>query len=105
MPEETKAKSGAERHEREMTETVSRKAERRVNAQRKKEHSIWFGMGMFGLVGWTIAIPTVAGLALGLWIDKRWPSRFSWTLMCLVAGVAAGCLMAWRWIKEESRES
>ena len=42
---------------------------------------------MFGLVGWTVAVPALIGVAIGLWIDSTWPSRFSWTLMLLVFGV------------------
>jgi ATP synthase protein I len=60
-------------------------------------------MGMFGLVGWSVAIPTLAGIALGVWVDTRWPGPYSWTLMLLVIGVGLGCLNAWYWIKRESR--
>jgi ATP synthase protein I len=58
---------------------------------------------MFGLVGWSVAVPTVAGLALGIWLDARFPGRASWTLTFLVVGVALGCLNAWYWVKQESR--
>lgn len=82
-------------------ETVEKKAQRHLKARREKDRSIWFGLGMFGLVGWTVATPTVAGLALGVWIDATYPSRFSWTIMCLLAGVLVGCIGAWRWVKRE----
>ena len=52
--------------------------------------AIWFGLGVFGVVGWSVAIPTLIGTAIGLWIDRTWPSRFSWTLMLLILGVGAG---------------
>jgi ATP synthase protein I len=94
----------AQDHQTALGRTVARKAERRLEARRNREHSVWFGMGMFGLVGWTVAIPTIGGLLLGAWIDKTWPSRFSWTLTGLLTGLALGCAMAWRWVKEESRE-
>ena len=55
---------------------------------------------MFGVVGWSVAIPTLIGVAVGLWIDGRWPSRFSWTLMLLIVGVALGCINAWYWVKK-----
>lgn len=83
---------------------VRRKAERRMKAQTERDRGIWFGLGMFGLVGWTVAIPTVIGLAVGIWIDRRWPSSYSWTLMGLIIGVMFGCIAAWRWIKKESGE-
>ncbi len=70
---------------------------------RQQDRGIWFGLGMFGLVGWSIAMPTVIGAAIGLWIDSTWPSRYSWTLMLLFAGVVLGCLNAWHWVKREGR--
>lgn len=82
---------------------VARKAQRRRKAAREKDRSIWFSLGMFGLVGWSIAVPTVLGVALGLWIDTQWPSRVSWTLTLLFVGVIVGCVHAWHWIKQESR--
>jgi ATP synthase protein I len=82
---------------------VGRKESRKLKARREKGRSLWFGMGMFGLVGWSVAIPTLAGIALGVWVDSRWPGPYSWTLMLLVIGVGLGCLNAWYWIKRESR--
>ncbi len=82
---------------------VARKAERRRKAEREARRSIWFSLGLFGLVGWSIAIPTLLGVALGIWIDTHWPSRISWTLTLLLVGVVVGCLNAWRWVKQEIR--
>jgi ATP synthase protein I len=84
--------------------TISRKVERRLKAEREKDRGVWFGFGMFGLVGWTVAIPSLIGLALGIWIDNRWPSRFSWTIMGLFMGVVIGCIGAWRWVVREGKE-
>lgn len=86
----------------EMPEIVGRKQRRRLAARRRPERNIWFGLGMFGLVGWSIAVPTLIGVAVGAWIDHRWPSRYSWTLMLLLLGVALGCLNAWQWVHRES---
>lgn len=85
-----------------LTEEVGRKEERKLRARREKEHGIWFGLGMFGLVGWTVAVPTVAGALLGYWIDHRWPGQASWTLIGMVTGVIAGCLHAWQWLSRAS---
>lgn len=57
---------------------------------------------MFGLVGWAIAVPTVIGIMIGLFIDRRVESRASWTLMLLFIGVVIGCFNAWYWVKRES---
>lgn len=90
--------------DRKFEQAVQRKARRRAKARQTRDRGVWFGLGMFGLVGWTVAVPSLLGLGLGLWIDAQWPSRFSWGLMGLFAGVVMGCLGAWRWVKRESEE-
>jgi ATP synthase protein I len=89
---------------RELEREVALKQQRKEKARREGEYSAWFGLGMFGLVGWSIAIPSILGIAVGLWIDGHWPSRFSWTLMLLIAGVTIGCLNAWWWVQRESQD-
>jgi ATP synthase protein I len=84
-------------------ETVRRKADRRARARRERRHGVWFGLGMFGLVGWAVAVPTLIGIAIGAWLDGRFPGGPSWTLTGLVVGVALGALNAWLWVQRESR--
>lgn len=86
----------------ELGRKVGAKEARKMKARREKDRSIWFGLGMFGLVGWSVAIPTLIAVAVGVWIDLKWPSRFSWTLMLLFIGVVLGCMNAWYWVKRES---
>ena len=58
---------------------------------------------MFGMVGWAVAVPTMLGIAFGLWLDRNWPAeRTSWTLTFMLVGVALGCANAWYWVKRES---
>ncbi|MEX2465714.1 MAG: AtpZ/AtpI family protein [Gemmatimonadota bacterium] len=83
---------------------VRRRAERRAEAEKEKDQSIWFGLGMMGVVGWSVAVPTVLGLAVGIWLDARTTGTVSWTLTGLGVGVILGCLTAWRWIERESRK-
>lgn len=84
---------------------VARKARRRRSAERQGQRSIWFSLGMFGLVGWSVALPTLLGLGLGVWLDRSYPSdRLSWTLTLLVVGAVAGCANAWHWVRSESRD-
>lgn len=86
-----------------MAERVARKAARRLKARSERRHNLWFGLGMFGLVGWSVAIPTIVGIAVGVWIDRTWPGPISWTLTLLFVGMVIGCLTAWRWLKREGR--
>jgi ATP synthase protein I len=84
-------------------EEIGEKEARKLRARRHKNRSIWFGLGTFGMVGWSVAIPTLIGVALGIWIDRNLPTRFSWTLMLLLGGLLVGCLNAWYWLNFESR--
>ncbi len=82
---------------------VARKQERKAKARREKSRGLAFGLGMFGLVGWSVAIPAVAMTALGVWLDGAYESGVSWTLTLLFVGIAAGSLNAWYWVKRESQ--
>lgn len=84
-------------------EAIGKKESRKIKRREKGVRSIWYGMGMSGIIGWSVAIPTVIGITVGIWIDRKWPGHLSWTLMLLMAGIALGCLNAWYWIKTESK--
>jgi ATP synthase protein I len=78
--------------------TVASKAALKLRTQREGSRGVWFGLGMSGLIGWSVAVPTVCGVLLGLWLDRRYPGSFSWTLALLFAGLVVGCANAWHWI-------
>jgi len=85
-------------------EKIKRKEKRKLRAQRKKGQAIWFGLGLFGVIGWSVMIPTLIGIAVGIWADRRWPGNISWTLTFLFAGIILGCLNAWYWVEKERKE-
>ncbi len=85
-------------------ETIARKADRKLKARGERDRSVWFGPGMFGLVGWSVALPTLAGIALGVWLDSALDDRASWTLTMLFVGLGIGCLIAWHRVRKESRD-
>jgi ATP synthase protein I len=91
------------RREQQLTRRIEQREQRKLRARHQTDRSIWFGLGMYGLVGWSVAIPTVLGVALGVWIDANHPSRFSWTLMLLFAGLVTGSWTAWFWVAREQR--
>jgi ATP synthase protein I len=86
-----------------LSQEIGEKAKRKLKARRNAAHGVWYGLGMMGLVGWSVAIPTLLGAALGIWLDKRYPSVHSWTLTLLIIGLIIGCLNAWRWVSEEDK--
>ena len=86
-----------------LTQKIGRRAARKLRARAQHQRYVWFGLGMFGLVGWSVAVPTLLGIGIGLWLDERLPGRASWTLTLLIIGAALGSLNAWYWVKQESR--
>ena len=59
------------------------------------------GIGTFGMIGWSVAVPTVGGAFLGLWLDRVAAQDFSWTIALILGGVAVGAMLAWNWIGKE----
>lgn len=86
-----------------LSQEINTKATRKLRAQRNVTKTVWFGLGMMGLIGWSVAIPTLLGAMLGLWLDKNYPAGRSWTLALLVAGLCIGCFNAWHWVAKEDR--
>jgi ATP synthase protein I len=82
---------------------VGAKAARKLKARRNATPGIWFGLGMMGLIGWSVVVPTLLGAALGLWLDLHHPGSRSWTLALLIAGLALGCMNAWLWVTKEEK--
>ena len=87
--------------ETDFSRAVGDKAARKLLARRDTTHGVWFGLGMMGLVGWSVAVPTLLGALAGVWLDRHHPAPFSWTLALIVAGLVLGCLNAWRWVARE----
>ena len=94
--------TGHPKREPTFAEQVGAKAGRKLKAQRHPAQ-VWFGLGMMGLIGWSVAVPTLLGAALGIWLDARHAGGHSWTLALLVAGLAIGCFNAWHWVAKEDK--
>jgi len=91
------------------TETSMLAGQIGANADRKmraRDHTqgVWFGLGMMGLIGWSVVVPTLLGAAAGHWLDHHFPNHISWTLTLLLVGLVFGCVNAWRWVAKEERE-
>jgi len=81
---------------------VAAQAARKLKAQRAGAQSAWFGLGMLGVIGWSVAVPTVLGTLLGVWCDQRHAGSHSWTLALLVAGLVLGCWNAGYWVARQN---
>jgi len=86
-----------------LSEEVGAKASRKLKARRNSTPTVWFGLGMMGLIGWSVVVPTLLGAALGLWLDKHHTGKHAWTLALLVVGLAIGCFNAWLWVDKEDK--
>ena len=95
-PETTKERNS-------FSKEVGEKEKRKLQAEKEKG-SAWFGLGMFGMVGWSVVVPTLLGAALGIKLDKLYHQSFSWTLTFLITGLFIGCLIAWHWISNAHQD-
>jgi ATP synthase protein I len=86
-----------------LAEQVGAKAARKLKARRKARPVVWSGLGTMGLIGWSVVVPTLVGAGLGMWLDEHHPGKHAWTLALLMAGLALGCLNAWRWMANEDK--
>lgn len=77
--------------------------EKRKLRSRHENKGVWFGLGMMGMIGWSVAVPSLLGAALGVWLDKKYPESFSWTLTFLIAGLVTGSVIAWYWVDKEDK--
>jgi ATP synthase protein I len=81
---------------------VGAQERRKLQAGQAGVH-VWPGLGMLGLIGWSVCLPTLLGAWLGHWLDTRHAGTHGWTLALLVAGLCLGCSNAWHWVSKEQR--
>jgi ATP synthase protein I len=89
-----------ENHEK-LGDAVRTRRRRRERWQREGERSIGQNLAMIGALGWTIVLPTLAGIFAGRWLDRHFNAGIFWTLGLLVAGLALGCTLAWKRMHSE----
>lgn len=86
---------------------VAASANRKMNAQKNSQKGVWFGLGMMGLIGWSIVVPTLMGAAIGIWLDNKNGSEnhssINWTVALIMAGLSIGCFNAWNWVSKEDK--
>ena len=72
-----------------LTRQVGAKADRKLKARRNPTPGVWFGLGMMGLIGWSVVVPTLLGAGLGLWLDKHYPGGHSGSLNRLASPIGS----------------
>jgi ATP synthase protein I len=73
----------------------------KLEISNRVKRSPWLGLGVFGIIGWSIVVPTILGAWFGSLLDSRYLGTISWTLTFLIIGLILGCLVAWHWISKE----
>ncbi len=96
-------KTTSESRESSFSQKIGEAEARKLKVKRRGVQGIWLGLGMFGLIGWAVTIPTLLGTLAGVYIDKHYPGIHSWTLSLLVVGLFIGCTNAWHWIAKEEK--
>ena len=86
-----------------LADQVGAQAARKLRARGQRPAGAWAGLGMMGMIGWSVSVPALLGVALGAWLDQHYPATHGWTLALLVAGLVVGCFCAWRWVDQEQR--
>lgn len=105
QPPPEEGREALRRERRRFRGEVERQGERRRRARRAGDRGFWFGLSSFGMVGWSIAVPTLLGVALGVWLDARLGGGIRYTLSFLIAGLVLGMTNVWRWIQLQAAEA
>jgi ATP synthase protein I len=82
-------------------EAIARQAKRMQSRRNSPGPSPLRGISTFGMIGWAIAVPTVGGAFLGMWLDRIAPQGFSWSLALILGGVVLGGFVAAAWVNKE----
>lgn len=84
-----------------MAEAVRQRERRQQKWQEEGERSLWQNLAMFGALGWLIVIPTLIGLVVGQWLDRRLETGITLTAAGIVVGICLGGYMAWQRMNRE----
>jgi ATP synthase protein I len=82
--------------ERDLEEGIERRREQRARWEREGERPLALNLAMIGALGWLIVLPTLAGIFVGQWLDRREGGGLTFTAAFLVVGLVMGAWLAWQ---------
>jgi len=92
----------AEDDPREIMAKAARQAALRAEEDRSHpEPSLGSRLGQIGVLGWTIVVPTLFGLALGRWLDREFGTGVFFSAPLLMFGAAIGLWLSWKWMHRQ----
>lgn len=80
-------------------------AERASRGACDPEPSLGARLAQIGVLGWAILAPTLAGLALGRWLDRLYATRVFFSAPLVMIGAAAGFWFAWKWMHNQQGQN
>jgi ATP synthase protein I len=81
-----------------LAEAARRAAERERQGAENPEPSLGTRLGQIGILGWTIVVPTLLGVALGRWLDQKFATGVFFSAPLIMIGAAIGFWSAWKWM-------
>ena len=69
-----------------LQDRIEDRERRKLKSQKQGKPNVWQGFGVFGLIGWSIALPLVSLTLVGIWLDERYDHEFSFTLSPIGCG-------------------
>jgi ATP synthase protein I len=81
-----------------MGESVARFDRARRRWREDEPRALSVALSVMG-VGWMVVLPTLAGLALGRYLDGRLHTGVTFAAALGALGLVFGCTSAWRWIR------
>jgi predicted F0F1-ATPase subunit len=73
-----------------LTPESNKISQRRKQTKTSKSNSSWFYLGLVGNIGYTVALPIVAGALLGSFIDNK----LSWYPKATLSGILVGTILS-----------
>lgn len=93
--------SEPDRNKNQLADSVRRRQERQKKWEREGERPLAQNLALIGTFGWLIVVPTLGGLFIGRWLDHMFESGIFWTASLLWLGLAIGCWLAWKRLRQE----
>ena len=78
--------------------SIRQRRDRRAAWLREGEPSFGRYLAQVGVLGWTIVVPTLIGVFVGRWLDRRLGTGIFWTGPLLLWVWRLGCWSAWKWM-------